>query len=84
MYTHDIEGALRLFSDLCRKRAFNACEDARFADPWLVGEEMFIEKGEETVGHYLNSNCDNLSYEEAKALAQEHGFPLEDIWYWLK
>lgn len=81
MYTHNLEEALDIFSDACKHRAYGKNPDA---DQWLINEEMFIVKQQEEVAKYLNSNCDNISKSEAEYLAKLHGFPLEDVWYWLK
>ena len=83
MITHNLDEALDILSSVSRGRA-NPSTDPRFYDPWLVEEQMFIEKSELEVDKYLNVYCENMSEKKARALAESHGFALEEVWYWLK
>ncbi len=78
--THNLNEALDLLSFLSKRRAQDIDESLVDRDPWLVGEEMLIEKYEEmTVEKYLHTNCDNVCRGDAELLAKEHGFTLEEI-----
>jgi hypothetical protein len=78
--THDFSEALDLFSYIAKGRSTDEEIDERFKDPWIVGEQLFIERYEDMeVGSYLSTNRSNVSIEKAEKLASEHGFSLEEI-----
>ena len=72
-YSHDLEDSFKILKSFTEK--WNIF--------WKDYNELFIRKEQIEVSRYLYCNCDNISENEARCLAIDHGFQLEDVWKWL-
>jgi hypothetical protein len=67
---HDINRMLDSLSVIASNRA---------DEYWSDSNEFYISKEEKNIADYINCMVENLSYEEATKLADEHGFTLKEI-----